>query len=453
MNTTAVSRVKNLPDSWAETVRNHSFPDSPEWLRQLRQNASDEFLSHGLPGNKDEAWKYTSLRPLEALNTAIVAELDSRSGAEVTSAEWLQADFGFQLGNGQFEGPVDPLPDGVSMWSLEQAFEQARCGKLDILKSVLEGMEIKGRSHAFKALNTALLNQGLVIHVASGVDAGTCLARLGSVSGDTSGLSNFRLILILEDGAKLKLLEHFQQNDSSLEVQRTGQAMNLVIQGFLSANARLEQIRIQNAAAVDILLTVNQFEQKENSLYRYTGFDMGGGLVRHEISCRLAGQGAHAEIAGAFVVDGDRHVDNHINVDHDAPGCSSEQFFRGVLGGRSRAVFNGKALIRAGADGSSVRQSNANLLLSHLAEIDTKPELEIYADEVEASHGATVGQLDEQAIFYLRARGLTEAAARHMLTAAFCRSVTSRLDDQEMAEQVGALLDAAMPEQVSVDQD
>ena len=152
------------------------------------------------------------------------------------------------------------------------------------------------------------------------------------------------------------------------------------------------------------------------------------------------------EVHTVHVADKARTVhDVRVAVDHAAPNCSSEQFFRGVLGGRSRGVFNGRALIREGADGSSVRQSNANLLLSRLAEMDTKPELEIYADEVEASHGATVGQLDETAVFYLRTRGLPEAEARRLLTAAFCQGVTSRVDDAALAETVAQMIDAAMP--------
>ncbi len=141
-----------------------------------------------------------------------------------------------------------------------------------------------------------------------------------------------------------------------------------------------------------------------------------------------------------------RHADNHVSVEHLAPGCRSEQFFRGVLGGRSRGVFNGRALIQPGADGSSVRQSNANLLLSPLAEMDTKPELEIYADEVEASHGATVGQLDETAVFYLRSRGLERSGgAAHADDGLLPRRHRPRSRTAALAERIAELLDAAMP--------
>ena len=225
-----------------------------------------------------------------------------------------------------------------------------------------------------------------------------------------------------------------------------GQALNLVLQAQLAAGATLEHVRCQKEAFNSILLTFTEVDQAARSSYAYHGFDLGGGLVRHGINCRLSGPGARAGINGAFVLDQERHVDHHICVDHLAPSCDSEQFFRGVLGGHSRGVFNGKAVIRPGADGSRVRQSNANLLLSRQAEIDTKPELEIYADEVEASHGATVGSLDEGAVFYLRSRGLSEMAARRMLTTAFCRMVTARLPYSDMAGQIADLLEDSMPE-------
>jgi Fe-S cluster assembly protein SufD len=213
----------------------------------------------------------------------------------------------------------------------------------------------------------------------------------------------------------------------------------------LDTNAVLDHLRLQNESENTVLMSSTRIEQAQGSRYEYAGFDLGGGLVRHELKTVLGGSGAHASFLGAFVLDGARHVDNHISVDHASPACSSEQFFRGVLGGRSRGVFNGKALIRPGADESSVRQSNANLLLSPLAQIDTKPELEIYADEVEASHGATVGQLDEAAIFYMRTRGLSETEARRLLVGAFCRAVTDKLKNPVLAGRVSKLIGQAMP--------
>ncbi|MCJ7814954.1 MAG: Fe-S cluster assembly protein SufD, partial [Xanthomonadales bacterium] len=281
--------------------------------------------------------------------------------------------------------------------------------------------------------------QGLVVHVGENVKAGSLLIRWAFSGSERDRMGNFRLVVLLEPGAELDLIEQFES-----AVPAAG-ALNIVTQLNLAEGAGLGHVRVQNESDDVVLLTSTSVEQAARSKYQYSGFDLGGGLVRHGLNARLAGAGAETGFDGAFVLDRKRHVDNHVSVDHAAPGCSSKQFFRGVLGGSSRGVFNGRALIRPGADGSSVRQSNANLLLSPLAEMDTKPELEIYADEVEASHGATVGQLDETAIFYLRSRGLSEDQARRILTMAFCHAVTDRLSDRSLAARISAMIDAAMP--------
>ena len=194
------------------------------------------------------------------------------------------------------------------------------------------------------------------------------------------------------------------------------------------------------------MITRTEVSQQADSEYNYFGFDLGGGLVRHDLHTSLKGNGAKTHLNGAYLLDGKRLVDNHARVDHIAPNGSSEQYFRGVAGGSGKAVFNTSVCVHPGADETEALQSNANILLSARAEIDTKPELEIYADEVIASHGATVGQLDEQAIFYLRSRGLSQEQARQILTTAFCRSVSDRLDDRELAEAISGRMMDVMPQ-------
>ena len=342
------------------------------------------------------------------------------------------------------DGVLQPLPGtlpGLTVSPLAANLDEHGAS----LRPLFESLDISGRERAFTALNTAFLEHGLVIHVAEGCRGGRILIRWAFTDSGAADLGNFRIVLLLGSGAELEVVEQFQSPET------VDKALNVVTQAELGAGASLEMTRVLLESDNSALLTSTSVEQAADSRFTYSGFDLGGGLARHEIQTVLRGSGAHADIRGAFVLDGRRHVDNHVSVDHAAPGCSSEQFFRGVLGGRSRGVFNGKALIRAGADESAVHQSNANLLLSPLAEMDTKPELEIYADEVEASHGATVGQLDEAAVFYLRTRGLDEAQARRMLTAAFCHAVTDRLDNRELAGTLARLLDAAMPGQTPVD--
>jgi Fe-S cluster assembly protein SufD len=218
------------------------------------------------------------------------------------------------------------------------------------------------------------------------------------------------------------------------------------MQAALAERAVLTHVRLQQCAAHSLLFTRTEVDQGARSEYRHTGLDLAGGLSRHDLHARLLGPGAHSEINGAYLPSGRSHVDTQLAIDHRAPNCSSSQFYRGVLKDRGRAVFRGRVHVWSGADGTEARQSNANLLLSPHAEVDTKPELEIEADEVIASHGATVGQLDESAVFYMRSRGLNEVMARQLLTGAFCQAVIDRLGDQGLRDRLTPLVAAALGE-------
>ena len=436
--------MSELAQQWSETLRSANQTQGPRWLDELRLRASDQLTEHGLPHRKDEDWKYTPMRVLEKLNPAIANKaggvaadvaVEAANEIEFPLALLDKPDYELRVCNGVFVGQEGKDRPGVTVLSLKEGLERYE----PLLRKHIESVDINGSAQAFAALNTASLNQGLVIHINEQTDAGTILLRWALSGSAGPSIHNFRVFLLLADGARMQLMEQFESTDHG------GSAMNVVSHLELGTNAVLDHFRLQNELENTVLMSSTRIEQAEGSRYNYAGFDLGGGLVRHELKTVLGGSGAHAAFLGAFVLDKARHVDNHISVDHASAGCSSEQFFRGVLGGRSRGVFNGKALIRAGADESSVRQSNANLLLSPLAQINTKPELEIYADEVEASHGATVGQLDEAAIFYLRSRGLSEPAARRMMVGAFCKAVTDKLENQALAGRVSDMIDEAMP--------
>ncbi len=434
-----------LAQQWGESLRSATQAQGPQWLDELKLRASDQLTAHGLPHRKDEDWKYTPMRVLEKLNPAVagnfsavaadVASADVANEIEFPAALLDKPDYEIRVCDGILLGQEGKDLPGVTVLPLTEGLKQYE----SLLRRHIESVDINGSAQAFAALNTASLNQGLVIHIHEQSDAGTILLRWALSGKAGPSIHNFRIFLLLAEGARLQLIEQFESVDHG------GSAMNVVYHAELGRNAVLDHLRLQNESENTVLMSSTRIEQAKGSRYNYAGFDLGGGLVRHELKAVLGGSGAHAAFVGAFVLDNAQHVDNHISVDHASPGCSSEQFFRGVLGGRSRGVFNGKALIRPGADESSVRQSNANLLLSPLAQIDTKPELEIYADEVEASHGATVGQLDEAAIFYLRTRGLDEQAARRILVGAFCKAVTDKLENQALAGRVSDMIEHAMP--------
>jgi Fe-S cluster assembly protein SufD len=432
---TATQGQGSLAERWAEALESPRIDGAPGWLKAVRQTAAAQFRAGGLPHRKVEAWKYTPLRALETFAPAPAAIAVERLPSSEFPTPLCDRATMVDILDGEPGSPSSALPDGVSVMPLVDGIERFE----DRLRPLIEAVDLNGASRAFVALNTALAQQGLVVHVAEGRDAGRLLLRWVSSPSADAVLRHVRVFLLLDRGARLDLVEQFQGIGTSCG------GLNVLCQVELDSGAHLGHTRVQAESERAVLLTSMSVQQATDSRYVYRGFDLGAGLARHEMTVNLLGPGAAADIAGAFVLDGKRHADNHINVEHTAAGCRSEQFFRGVLGGRSRGVFNGRALIRPGADGSSVRQSNANLLLSPLAEMDSKPELEIYADEVEASHGATVGQLDEMAVFYMRSRGLGEAAARRMLTTAFCHAVTDRVAGRGLAERIAEMMDAAMP--------
>ena len=428
-----------LAERWAATLGAVEHEAAPEWLRNLREQAAGAFRAAGLPHRKVEAWKYTPMRTFEDYELAAAPALAAERAFEVPAPLCDRA-IVVDIRDGVLMAPPAGLPDGLTVVPLGEGLERFEAR----LRPLYESVDLQGATRAFAALNTALAQQGLVVHVERGADAGRLLLRWAFSPGAAATMSQFRIFLLLDDDARLDLVDQFMTSWGGVESTAAG--LNLLCQVEVGERAMLRQTRVQAESEQAVLLTATTLDQAADSRFEFCGFDFGASLARHELNVRLAGPGAAARMAGAFLLDGQRHTDNHVCVEHRAPNCSSEQFFRGVLGGRSRGVFNGRALIQPGADGSSVRQSNANLLLSPLAEMDTKPELEIYADEVEASHGATVGQLDETAVFYLRTRGLSEAEARRLLTAAFCRAVTDRVEGSGLKARVVELLEAAMPE-------
>lgn len=412
----------------------------PDWFRTLRDTGAEHFCKHGLPTRKDEAWKYTGLGLLDRGGVQVAVETDVSGSDSSHAAPLAEAQCHVSMLDGCLLDQTGDLPTGLTVLSLADALEAGTEGLQSLLESLHAQHPEGNSSEGFSALNTATLDSGVVIHVAAGIDGGRLLMNCSSRAGETPFLFNTRVCVILEKDAKLELLEQFENpNDNS-------NTCNIVLQADLAQNASLHHVRFQQEKDTAILITRTEVSQQGGSEYVYFGFDLGGGLVRHDLHTSLLGGGAKSALNGAYLLDGNRHVDNHARVDHKSAGGFSDQYFRGVAGGSGKAVFNTAVCVHEGADETEARQSNANILLSKRAEVDTKPELEIYADEVVASHGATVGQLDELAIFYLRSRGLSEQEARQMLTTAFCRSVSDKLSDPALSEVISERMMDVMPQ-------
>jgi Fe-S cluster assembly protein SufD len=417
-----------------------NFGSGPEWLKVLRKNGADEFRAYGLPTRKDEAWKYTGLGALALDQVRLATGFEDHISGVTHPSPLVETGLQIEMLDGQILKEIGEQLAGVTLLPMADALKSGVNGLQSLLESLSEPAAKSGSTNGFSALNSATLDSGLVIHVSAGTDAGSLSLIWSTRSTDSPLLFNSRICVILEQDAKLELLEHFESPTDNTNTS------NIVLQADLGANATFQHIRFQQESDEAALITRTEVSQQADSEYAYYGFDLGGGLVRHDLHTSLKGSGAKSAINGAYLLDGNRHVDNHARVDHMAPGGFSDQYFRGVASGRGRAVFNTAVCVHPGADETEARQSNANILLSARAEVDTKPELEIYADEVVASHGATVGQLDEQAVFYMRSRGLSEQDARQLLTTAFCRSVSDKLADQILGEVISERMMDVMPQ-------
>ncbi len=395
-------------------------------LRALRERALTEFAKQGLPGTTEEDWRYTSLQSAVELSNAWLASqpdlvlpheprkehLPTQASETAIDAHWLR------FLNGRLLGGA--LPD----------LESIRIGR--------EPADGRGlvTDDGLSNLNAALLHDA--IHIV--VPAGATLSRpIGLVlandaSGNTS-VAMSRIVFEVGAGAKLEIIENH------LSLSAAASFASVVIELRLARGAQVRYLRLQECGEAQILTGRLQIAVGQDALLRYTSIDLGGALVRNDVAADLTAAGSDVIANGLYLATGSQHIDNHIRIDHRVGPARSRAAFRGILHGRSRCVFNSKAIVHKGADGTDAGQSNHNLLLSDKAEIDTKPELEIYADDVKCAHGATVGQLDESALFYLRSRGIDADAASRMLTRAFAASVLGELAVAVAAEYVAGRID------------
>jgi Fe-S cluster assembly protein SufD len=291
----------------------------------------------------------------------------------------------------------------------------------------------------FARINAALADEGVVLRVEAGVEAAAPvhLVFIGTPS-DSDRAWHLRHLVELRAGARLTLVEHHLASGAHRHLA------NGLMHVHLDTNAWLTHARIQDDDSGATVIARTDAVLARGSVYRRMDLELGAALSRHELNVALQGQAAQVHANGVLLASGKRHLDTRLGIDHIGRDTRCDLTWRGLGAGRSRAAFHGGILIREGADGTEATLSNKNLLLSEGAEIDSQPVLEIHADEVQAAHGATVGQLDPTAMFYLRSRGLPADAARDLLTAAFCRETLSVIEDATLREALTARLDAAL---------
>jgi Fe-S cluster assembly protein SufD len=241
--------------------------------------------------------------------------------------------------------------------------------------------------------------------------------------------ANFpHVIVVAEAGSKATIIEYYESKGASFT--------NSGVQIFVEDNANLTHYRVQRESAESYHVGTTEITLKRGSLYNSTNINLGAKLSRHDVHLKFTEEGGECFVDGLYMLNGDQHADTHSTIDHAVPNCASHQNYKGVLNDRSRGVFNGKVFVRENASGTDAQQSNKNLLLSNDARVDTKPQLEIYNDDVKCAHGATVGQLEEEELFYLLSRGLNESLARNLLTYGFAEEIVNKIEIESIKKQL-----------------
>jgi Fe-S cluster assembly protein SufD len=394
-----------------------------------RDAAIARFTELGFPGPREEAWKYTNLRRLESRNFEPAPEV---AQAPLPALPVALASHRLVMLNGRWQrraGLDERQVAGFDVRTLDgQTDEQAAA-----LLRVLPG----GGTERFSALNAAL-SAPLLLETKKNARSDDVLQLTLYAAAAGPIVASPRIVVRMAPGSRGRLLLDHGDDDAQEYF------VNAVLDIQLAAGAELHVYRLQQHGPRAFHIERLEAELEGDARLVVRDTQLGAGLARLDAHVALSGRGAQVELSGVFLADGTRHLDTHLHVAHRAIGTESVQDYRGIAANRGRGVFNGKAVVHEGAQQSNARQTSRNLLLTPGAEIDTKPELEIYADDVKCSHGATTGQLDPAALFYLRSRGLGAAEARSVLTRAFAGPVLSRVDIPELARHVHDTLDARL---------
>ena len=428
-------------ESMREAAAQTRLPGSGlAWLDAARDEAMQAFVEHGLPDQRNELWKYTSLR---ALAQHGFAPRDDEAGTREIDMDRLRLP--------GVEGPRAVFVNGAFRADLSRLGELPQGVRVRSLAAVLrddpEPLRFLMAAHAgdgddaFTLLNRALAADGLVVNVAAGIEATAPLhiVHVG-VTAQAATAWHLRGLIEVREGARLDIVEHHVGD------AKTGHLANLVCNLNVHERAHLDWTILQRMGGDATLLRRSQVRLHDDAALDLHALELGGKLARHELQIDLAGARSRFDQHGAFVLHGRQHADMEVLVTHQGRDSASDAVWRGVADNRARGVVHGRILVLPGADGADGNFYNKNLLLSPDAEIDTRPALEIYADEVKANHGATVGQLDEGMLFYLRSRGVPLDLARHMLVRAFCAVALEGIRPAALREHCEALLAEQLPE-------
>lgn len=414
--------------------------DEPTWLSQRREAGFEEFLKAGFPTTRQEAWRFTNVQPVvrtpfrladgDSTPRVSTRQLDELVGGAAPGQVAVLVNGVFRPDLSKLEG----LPEGVVVTGLAQSLAGDGANIGEYL-----GLCAKDSANPFTALNTALFGDGAFILVPRGVVLEdpiqiVCLA----VPGGEPLMWYLRHLIVLQEGAQAAVVESY------LSLENGVYLTNAVSEFVLGDSASAHYCRIQHESERAYHLATTHSIQGRDSRLVSCSVAFGSALARHDINAVMGGAGGYLILDGLTVIGGRQHVDHHTTLEHAQPHCESHELFNGIFDGHSRGVFNGRIIVRPGAQRTDSKQTNNNILLSPDARADSQPQLEIYADDVKCTHGSTTGPLDPAAIFYLRSRGLSEARARQLLTYGFSAEVLNQIGVDEIRTSLDRLVRARL---------
>ena len=408
--------------------------DEPAWLRTLREEAFARFEFAGFPTVREEEWKYTNVAPIARGNFSPVIRNGKAPSFESNVTESFPETDSSRLVfvNGIFQRDLSSvqLPDGVIVADLAEALRQPQYEA-----QIREQLSLNSQASGLTALNTALFSSGAFVLIRRGVELTAPIHLLfRSIVENGSAPAAFpRVIVIAEENSAATIVETYIGHR---DVYLNDVVVNLVV----GNGARVKHYKVQNESTAAFHVASTFAIAGRDASYESTSINLGALLSRHDIAVTLQDEGGACAVDGLYLIGGDQHSDTHSVIDHRVAHCTSRQLYKGVLDGKSHAVFNGKVFVRHGAQQTDAQQTNKNLLLSDDARIDTKPQLEIFADDVKCAHGAAVGQLNEDELFYLESRGLNPALARNMLTYGFAEEVIDRIKIDSIRNELSGVV-------------
>ena len=397
---------------------------APELLQDLRLKGRESFASLGLPNRRQEEWRFTGLKGIEGevfeAPAAVAPRMDVTSWRVANARLLVFVDGIFAADFSE----IGDLPDGVVVSNLVLGATSGSEAVAEYLGSLAPLEE-----HPFAALNSALIADGAFIHVPAGMELDRPIQLL-FVSGSEARatLSAPRILIVAEAGSRATVIEQHVGDSSSLSCP--------VSEIVIGEKASLHHVIVQEENLSAHHLAVRQMQLAADSRYSAQSISLGGALARTDIGVVLDGERAEASLDGLYLGDGNQQANTHLTVRHASPNCDSHQLYKGILVGRAKAVFNGRIIVDQDAQKTDARQSNRNLLLSDDAVVNSNPQLEIFADDVRCTHGSTVGQLDQEAVFYLRSRGIGREEAIQILTLAFAGEILERVPVVELRERL-----------------